>query len=222
MWTKCWRSACRQPRRRCEGAVAAPGAVAPHVNAVNAPAGLRAWLTAGGSLTARLIAHSGAFRVQRLHQRTALCLADEARAIGMARPGPGVGARSAAALRRRAGGVRAHGGADVGSASDWPLFGAGRALAGQHPVQRPAGAPRANWNLRASAPATRWRSAPARARRRRLADLLCAALPVPPPSRHAAGDRGIPAWTCGQRKAIGVNRSPVSSRTRGPIQACSV
>jgi chorismate--pyruvate lyase len=58
-----------------------------HVNALALTDSMRGWLTAGGSLTARLIAHSGAFRVQRLHQRTALCLADEARAIGMARPG---------------------------------------------------------------------------------------------------------------------------------------
>jgi chorismate lyase len=58
-----------------------------HVGAVNAPAAMRPWLTAGGSLTARLIAHSDAFRVQRLHQSTALCLPDEARAIGMRRPG---------------------------------------------------------------------------------------------------------------------------------------
>ncbi|MES2322963.1 MAG: chorismate lyase [Pseudomonadota bacterium] len=59
----------------------------PHVNAVNAPAGMRPWLTTGGSLTARLVAHSAAFRVQRLHQRTALCLADEVGAIGMHRAG---------------------------------------------------------------------------------------------------------------------------------------
>ena len=48
---------------------------------------MRAWLASTGSLTARLIAHSSAFRVQRLHQRSALCLADEAGAIGLARPG---------------------------------------------------------------------------------------------------------------------------------------
>ena len=58
-----------------------------HVNAVAPSSAMRDWLTAGGSLTARLVAHSGAFRVQRLHQRTALCLADEARAIGMLAPG---------------------------------------------------------------------------------------------------------------------------------------
>ena len=44
------------------------------------------WLTTEGSLTARLIAHSNAFRVRRLHQRSSVCLADEARAIGLPRP----------------------------------------------------------------------------------------------------------------------------------------
>lgn len=58
-----------------------------HVNAVGASAPMRGWLTADGSLTARLMAHSDAFRVQRLHQRTAICLHDEARAIGLHRPG---------------------------------------------------------------------------------------------------------------------------------------
>jgi chorismate--pyruvate lyase len=58
-----------------------------HINAVAPVARMRGWLGTGGSLTARLSAHSSAFRVQRLHQRVALCLADEARAIGMARPG---------------------------------------------------------------------------------------------------------------------------------------
>jgi chorismate--pyruvate lyase len=95
-----------------------------HVNAVAPAAALRAWLTAGGSLTARLIAHSGAFRVQRLHQRSALCLSDEARAIGMRRPGrvwerevllrcdgePVVFAHTVVPLSN--------------SATDWPLFNA--------------------------------------------------------------------------------------------------
>jgi predicted esterase YcpF (UPF0227 family) len=81
-----------------------------------------------------------AFRVQRLHQKLALCLADEARRSACA-PRPRVGARSAAALRRRAGGVRPHRGADVGDRADWPLvFGAGRTLARHHPVLRSAGA----------------------------------------------------------------------------------
>ena len=55
----------------------------PHVLALNAPPAYVPWLTAGGSLTARLKAHSDAFRVQCLHQRTARCLSDEAAAIGM-------------------------------------------------------------------------------------------------------------------------------------------
>lgn len=58
-----------------------------HVSGVGAPARLRHWLTGEGSLTAKLVAHSRAFRVQRLHQNTGLCLADEAQLIGMARRG---------------------------------------------------------------------------------------------------------------------------------------
>jgi chorismate--pyruvate lyase len=53
---------------------------------VHAPERMRDWLATPGSLTARLIAHSAAFRVQRLHQRTGLCLPDEAHAIGLPRP----------------------------------------------------------------------------------------------------------------------------------------
>jgi chorismate--pyruvate lyase len=58
-----------------------------HVLAVNAPAALACWLTSGGSLTARLKAHADAFRVQVLRQRPARCLADEASALGLGRPG---------------------------------------------------------------------------------------------------------------------------------------
>ena len=57
-----------------------------HVIAVNAPEALRHWLAGGGSLTNKLKAHSRAFRVQKLHQSPALCLADEAAAIGLHRP----------------------------------------------------------------------------------------------------------------------------------------
>ncbi len=59
----------------------------PHAGAVRAPAKMRDWLTTEGSLTARLMAHSTRFRVRRLHQHAATCLADEARAIGLPRPG---------------------------------------------------------------------------------------------------------------------------------------
>ncbi|MEG1052714.1 MAG: chorismate lyase [Janthinobacterium sp.] len=58
-----------------------------HVNAVHAPPALRHWLTGGGSLTAKLKAHSSAFRVQCLHQETARCLSDEAAIIGLHRAG---------------------------------------------------------------------------------------------------------------------------------------
>ena len=94
-----------------------------HVNAVAPAAAMRAWLTAGGSLTARLVAHSGAFRVQRLHQRTALCLADEARAIGMARPGR-VWEREVLLRCDGKPVVFAHTVVPMtATAADWPLFG---------------------------------------------------------------------------------------------------
>lgn len=96
----------------------------PHPNAVNAPAGYRPWLTARGSLTARLTAHSGAFRVQRLHQNAALCLADEARAVGMARPGR-VWEREVLLRCDGQPVVFAHTVVPMScSASDWPLFSA--------------------------------------------------------------------------------------------------
>ena len=55
-------------------------------SATGAPLAVQAWLASPGSLTARLIAHSDAFRVQRLHQHAAVCLADEAAALGLPRP----------------------------------------------------------------------------------------------------------------------------------------
>lgn len=57
-----------------------------HPHGVGADAATRGWLTTPGSLTARLIAHSRQFRVQKLRQKTNLCLADEAAAIGLAQP----------------------------------------------------------------------------------------------------------------------------------------
>jgi chorismate--pyruvate lyase len=95
-----------------------------HANAVAPSSALRAWLTAGGSLTARLIAHSGAFRVQRLRQRSALCLTDEARAIGMQRPGR-VWEREVLLRCDGAPVVFAHTVVPLSnSATDWPLFNA--------------------------------------------------------------------------------------------------
>lgn len=57
-----------------------------HPDGVRAPSAVRDWLTTPGSLTARLVAHSRQFRVQKLRQASAVCLADEARAVGLARP----------------------------------------------------------------------------------------------------------------------------------------
>jgi chorismate--pyruvate lyase len=85
---------------------------------------MRAWLAGGGSLTARLTRHSAAFRVQRLHQRTALCLADEARIIGLARPCR-VWEREVLLRCDGAAVVFAHTVVPLSaSASDWPLFSA--------------------------------------------------------------------------------------------------
>ena len=85
---------------------------------------MRAWLQADGSLTARLIAHSRVFRVQRLHQSTPLCLADEARAVGLARPGR-VWEREVLLRCDDTPVVFAHTVVPMAAtASDWPLFSA--------------------------------------------------------------------------------------------------
>jgi chorismate--pyruvate lyase len=95
-----------------------------HVNALGAPAAMRDWLSEGGSLTARLTAHSSAFRVQRLHQNRAVCLHEEASRIGLARPGQ---SWEREVLLRCDGEpvVFAHTVVPLSaSASDWPLFSA--------------------------------------------------------------------------------------------------
>ncbi len=56
-----------------------------HVNATAPSPILRNWLTTKSSLTASLIACSKEFWVQRLHQTTVSCLADECRLIGLPR-----------------------------------------------------------------------------------------------------------------------------------------
>jgi chorismate lyase len=95
-----------------------------HVNALNAPQGLRHWLTSGGSLTNKLKEHSGAFRVQCLHQRTAICLNDEAAAIGLHRPGR-VWEREVLLRCDNTPVVFAHTVVPMSAtASDWPLFSA--------------------------------------------------------------------------------------------------
>jgi chorismate--pyruvate lyase len=95
-----------------------------HVNGINAPFALRHWLTGGGSLTAKLKAHSAAFRVQCLHQQTARCLADEAAAIGLHHPGR-VWEREVLLRCDNTPVVFAHTVVPMSAtASDWPLFSA--------------------------------------------------------------------------------------------------
>ena len=115
-----------------------------HVNAVNATPALRHWLTGGGSLTAKLKAHSRAFRVQCLHQETARCLTDEAAVIGLHRAGR-VWEREV--LLRCDGQPAVFGHTVVpmqATATDWPLFSAlgerslGTTLFGDRMVRRGA------------------------------------------------------------------------------------
>jgi chorismate--pyruvate lyase len=85
---------------------------------------MRDWLSTPGSLTARLIAHSRQFRVQKLRQAPNRCLADEAAAIGLARP-QRVWEREV--LLRCDGRPVVYGHTVVpmsATASDWPLFSA--------------------------------------------------------------------------------------------------
>ncbi|MES2075043.1 MAG: chorismate lyase [Pseudomonadota bacterium] len=91
---------------------------------VNAPAALRHWLTTGASLTAKLKAHSLAFRVQRLRQRSGRCLTDEAAAIGLPRAGR-VWEREVLLRCDNTPVVYAHTAVPLAAtASDWPLFSA--------------------------------------------------------------------------------------------------
>jgi chorismate--pyruvate lyase len=95
-----------------------------HPEGVRADAAMRDWLTTPGSLTARLIAHSRQFRVQKLRQAPNVCLADEADAIGLDRPRR-VWERE---VLLRCDGVPVVYGHTVvptsASAQDWPLFSA--------------------------------------------------------------------------------------------------
>ena len=92
--------------------------------ATGAPAAMQAWLASPGSLTARLIAHSDAFRVQRLHQRSAMCLADEAAIIGLPAP-QRVWEREVLLRCDGKPVVFAHTVVPISNtASDWPLFSA--------------------------------------------------------------------------------------------------
>lgn len=95
-----------------------------HVLATNPPQPLRHWLTGSGSLTNKLKDHSSAFRVQVLHQQTAICLSDEANAIGLHRPGR-VWEREVLLRCDNTPVVFAHTVVPMSAdASDWPLFSA--------------------------------------------------------------------------------------------------
>jgi len=95
-----------------------------HADAVGADALTRDWLTTRGSLTARLVASSGAFRVKRLHQKVAPCSPEEAAAIGLARPGQ-VWEREVLLCCDGRPAVFGHTIVPLSaSASDWPLFSA--------------------------------------------------------------------------------------------------
>lgn len=56
-----------------------------HVNHVHAPRELRHWLVDRVSLTAKLVARSGHFRVHRLAQHRSSCTPDESALVGLAR-----------------------------------------------------------------------------------------------------------------------------------------
>jgi chorismate--pyruvate lyase len=95
-----------------------------HPDGVRASAAMRDWLTTPGSLTARLIAHSRHFRVQKLRQASASCLLDEAAAIGLPRAQR---VHEREVLLRCDGRPVVYGHTVVplsASAHDWPLFSA--------------------------------------------------------------------------------------------------
>lgn len=95
-----------------------------HVGGVQASPRMRDWLVTPGSLTAKLIAHSHEFRVQKLHQNGAFCLHDEAASIGLNRPGR-VWEREVLLRCDGEPVVFAHTVVNAASsASDWPLFSA--------------------------------------------------------------------------------------------------
>lgn len=95
-----------------------------HINAVNAAPALRRWLTDNGSMTQKLKAHSTVFGVDCLHQRTAICLPDEAAMIGLRRPGR-VWEREVLLKCDERPVVFAHTVVPMtATATDWPLFSA--------------------------------------------------------------------------------------------------
>lgn len=57
-----------------------------HVNGVDPTPEMRQWLTDTASLTAKLMARCGSFRVECLHQRQERCLIDECAALELSEP----------------------------------------------------------------------------------------------------------------------------------------
>ena len=95
----------------------------PHVNALNPSPQMRAWLTASGSLTARLIAHSHSFRVRRIRQARGLIVPDEQGVLHLPRRVL-VQQRNVVLECDGRAVVFAHTSVPLdASASDWPLFG---------------------------------------------------------------------------------------------------
>ncbi len=93
-----------------------------HINHVQAPRQLQHWLTDSGSLTAKLIAHSSEFRVQRISQKNEGCWADEYHQIGLDKPGK-VHAREVLLRCDGQAAVYAHTILPMTStATQWPLF----------------------------------------------------------------------------------------------------
>jgi chorismate--pyruvate lyase len=93
-----------------------------HVNHVRAPKELQHWLTDPGSLTAKLIAHSSQFRVQRVFQQSDCCWIDEAAQLGLPKAAK-VHAREVLLRCDDVPAVFAHTVLPLTSnASQWPLF----------------------------------------------------------------------------------------------------
>lgn len=93
-----------------------------HVGALRPTANMHAWLTHRASLTARLQAHSQQFRVQRLQQQVARCLADEHAAIALLRRSQ-VHERDVVLRCDGTAVVYAHTAVPLSAtASQWPLF----------------------------------------------------------------------------------------------------
>ena len=93
-----------------------------HVNTIDMRSQMQDWLSNRDSLTARLIARSQHFRVQRLSQNKTRCLQDEYAAIGLTRPAK---VHEREVLLRCDGVAMIYGHTVVplsATASQWPLF----------------------------------------------------------------------------------------------------